>query len=113
MARRSSITPLPCGERASSADWPTRRAQRQRSDGEGERPLRIRRSPSPYPLPLGERVHAARTRTLEAKGFRVLRFSNREVMTSIDVVLDTILAALGMSPPTPDPSPRGGGERAS
>ena len=36
---------------------------------------------------------AIRTRRLEAQGFRILRFSNREVMTTIDVVLDTILAA--------------------
>ena len=51
-----------------------------------------------------------RTQFLEQRGFRVLRFSNREVMTSIDIVLDTILAALGTSPPTPGPSPQGGGE---
>ena len=36
---------------------------------------------------------AARTRYLNANGYRVLRFSNREVMTAIDIVLDTILAA--------------------
>ena len=56
------------------------------------------------------RADAARTRALEAQGYRVLRFTNREVMTSIDVVLDTILAALGTAPPTPNPSPRGEGE---
>jgi very-short-patch-repair endonuclease len=57
-----------------------------------------------------------RTAFLEGQGFRVLRFSNREVMTSIDVVLDTILAALGSATPTPvqasgltRPSPQGGG----
>jgi very-short-patch-repair endonuclease len=37
---------------------------------------------------------AVRTKELERQGFRVLRFSNRGVMTSIDVVLDTIFAAL-------------------
>ena len=52
---------------------------------------------------------AERTRSFESQGFRVLRFSNRDVMTSIDVVLDTILAALGSATPTPDPSPQGGG----
>ena len=51
----------------------------------------------------GERTHV-----LEARGFRVIRFSNREVMTEIDVVLDTILAACGTT--TPRPSPHGGGE---
>ena len=35
-----------------------------------------------------------RTFVLSTHGFRVLRFSNRDVMTAIDVVLDTILAAL-------------------
>jgi very-short-patch-repair endonuclease len=37
---------------------------------------------------------AARTANLNAQGYRVLRFSNHDVMTSIDVVLDTIAAAL-------------------
>ncbi|KAA2236985.1 endonuclease domain-containing protein [Salinarimonas soli] len=50
-----------------------------------------------------------RTATLEAQGFRVLRFSNRDVMTGIDVVLDTIFAALATPTPTPGPSPQGGG----
>ena len=39
------------------------------------------------------RADEARTSRLENEGFSVLRFSNREVMTTIDVVLDTILAA--------------------
>ncbi len=51
----------------------------------------------------------ARTAALEAQGFRVLRFSNRDVMTGIDVVLETILAALATPTPTPGPSPQGGG----
>ncbi|MFL5077479.1 MAG: endonuclease domain-containing protein [Microvirga sp.] len=51
---------------------------------------------------------AARTEALKSRGYRMLRFSNREVMTAIDIVLDTILAALGPSPPTPGPSPPGG-----
>jgi very-short-patch-repair endonuclease len=50
-----------------------------------------------------------RTAFLNQRGFRVLRFTNREVMTSIDVVLDTVLAALGTSPPTPTPPRKGEG----
>jgi very-short-patch-repair endonuclease len=53
---------------------------------------------------------ARRTSYLEGQGFRVLRFSNRDVMTEIDVVLDTIYAALAGATPTPGPSPQGGGE---
>jgi very-short-patch-repair endonuclease len=63
-----------------------------------------------------QRYDLARTNWLEAQGFRVLRFSNAQVMTEADMVIDTIYAALtigdepGRSPPTPIPSPRGGGE---
>ncbi|WP_307429831.1 endonuclease domain-containing protein [Labrys monachus] len=47
-------------------------------------------------------------------GFEVLRFSNHDVMRATRSVVDTIFAALHPSPPTPYPSPRGGGEaRAS
>ena len=53
---------------------------------------------------------AIRTAFMEAQGYRVLRFSNRDVMLHIDIVLDTIAAALS-STPTPNPSPRGGGEK--
>jgi very-short-patch-repair endonuclease len=53
----------------------------------------------------------ARTAYLNAQGYRVLRVSNRDVMTSIDVVLDTIVADLEPTP-TPNPSPQGGGEHA-
>jgi very-short-patch-repair endonuclease len=53
---------------------------------------------------------ARRTSYLEGQGFRVLRFSNRDVMTEIDVVLGTIYAALAGATPTPGPSPQGGGE---
>ena len=54
-----------------------------------------------------------RTAFLKQQGFRVLRFSNREVMTGIDVVLDTILAALGHPIPVRTsgaarPTPQGG-----
>ncbi len=51
---------------------------------------------------------ANRTAFMQAQGYRVLRFSNRDVMMlHIGMVLDTIAAALT---PTPNPSPRGGGE---
>lgn len=47
---------------------------------------------------------------LKREGFRLLRFSNREVMTELDAVLDTIHAALVATTPTPYPSPQGGGD---
>lgn len=37
---------------------------------------------------------AARTARLQALGYRVLRFSNRDVMTDLESVLDTIYAAV-------------------
>jgi very-short-patch-repair endonuclease len=37
---------------------------------------------------------AGRTRALEASGWRVLRFSNRQVMLELDSVVETILAAV-------------------
>jgi very-short-patch-repair endonuclease len=58
---------------------------------------------------------AKRTSYLEAKGYRVLRFWNNEVLEQTEGVISLILAALG-TPPTPDPSPplRGGrGERCA
>ncbi len=50
---------------------------------------------------------AIRTAFLEAQGYRVLRFSNHDVILHIDIVLDTIAATLS---PTPNPSPQGGGD---
>jgi very-short-patch-repair endonuclease len=50
---------------------------------------------------------AVRTAFMQTQGYRVLRFSNRDVMLHIDMVLDTIAASLA---PTPFPSPRGRGE---
>jgi very-short-patch-repair endonuclease len=55
----------------------------------------------------------ARTRYLEANGYRVLRFWNNEVCENIAGVLLTIDTAINADrPPTPDPSPpqAGGGE---
>jgi very-short-patch-repair endonuclease len=51
-----------------------------------------------------------RTAYLASQGFGVLRFSNREVMTAIDTVLDTIRAALGPATPTPAPPRKGEGK---
>ncbi|MGH6935876.1 MAG: endonuclease domain-containing protein, partial [Methylocella sp.] len=40
---------------------------------------------------------AIRTAFMEAQGYRVLRFSNRDVMLHMDMVLDTIAAALSIT----------------
>jgi very-short-patch-repair endonuclease len=53
---------------------------------------------------------AERTRAIESRGYRVLRFWNNDVFGNIDGVLHDIQCALT---PTPDPSPQGGGERCS
>src|SRR6058998_887966 len=53
------------------------------------------------------RSDEARTRYLEANDYRVLRFWNNEVLGNLEGVLSEIQRAL---PPTPDPSPQGGGE---
>ena len=50
-----------------------------------------------------EGYDAARTAFLEKRGYRVLRFTNDDVMSSLDGVLMTILDAL--TPPLPDPLP--------
>ena len=48
-----------------------------------------------------------RMRQIEAAGYRVLRFWNNDVVGNLEGVLSEIQSAL---PPTPDPSPQGGGE---
>ena len=48
----------------------------------------------------GEQADAARSAAIEAKGFRVLRFSNQDVMTNRVGVLETIAAALAERAPT-------------
>jgi very-short-patch-repair endonuclease len=50
-------------------------------------------------------------RRTASQGYRVLRFSNRNVMVELDSVLDTIFAAV--STPSPYPSPQGRGEMPS
>ena len=53
---------------------------------------------------------AARTRFLETRGFRVLRFWNDDVLRETDAVLDAIAAALAPQTPTRRPLPPGGGQ---
>ena len=43
----------------------------------------------------------ARTRSLEKRGYSVLRFTNADVMTNLDAVLSEILKALGRDPDDP------------
>jgi very-short-patch-repair endonuclease len=59
---------------------------------------------------------AVRDDYLKGRGFRVLRFWNNEVMTNPDgvyLVVERVLAerSEAVAPPTPDPSPQGGGRR--
>ncbi len=56
-----------------------------------------------------------RQRYLESQGFMVLRFSNNDVVSNVDGVMDVVVGVLdGLSSettaPTPGPSPQGGGE---
>jgi very-short-patch-repair endonuclease len=61
---------------------------------------------------------AQRTAWLESQGYRVLRFWNNDVLKSPHNIGEAIIeamrgcAAISKSP-TPNPSPQGGGERAS
>ena len=49
---------------------------------------------------------AARTASIKAEGYSALRFSNRDVLTALDAVLDTIAAALPADMAT-NPPPHG------
>jgi very-short-patch-repair endonuclease len=49
----------------------------------------------------GERADACRSAAIEAKGFKVLRFSNLDVMTNRAGVLETIATAVAERAPTP------------
>lgn len=49
----------------------------------------------------------ARTRKLEAMGYRVLRFWDNDVLTNIEGVLEVILTALASPAPHPGPLPEG------
>ena len=58
---------------------------------------------------------AARTRELEAKGWRVIRFWNSDVMSNLEGVIETIVAEIERTPssPRPSPPPRAGGAEPS
>jgi len=49
----------------------------------------------------GEMRDARRTAYIESQGFRVLRFSNRDVLTNRSGVLETIAAAVAANAPSP------------
>jgi len=51
-----------------------------------------------------------REQALKAGGYRVLRFSNEDIVLGVKSVLDRITSALAGT--TPSPSPQGGGEPA-
>jgi very-short-patch-repair endonuclease len=50
-----------------------------------------------------EGYDAVRTKVLEGRGYRVLRFTNTDVMTNLDGVLRAILIALGRDRESPRP----------
>ena len=50
-----------------------------------------------------EAYDAARTRALQARGYRVIRFTNADVMTNLDGALRAILIALDRDPESPHP----------
>lgn len=52
---------------------------------------------------------AARTRFLEANGYKVLRFCNNDVLLRTDTVIEAIWNAVGYRPLTPTPLPEGEG----
>ncbi|MGE3250256.1 MAG: endonuclease domain-containing protein [Hyphomonadaceae bacterium] len=56
-----------------------------------------------------EALDEERQAWLEARGYRVLRFGNGEVLRDVSAVLQRICDA-GALTPTPGPSPQGGGE---
>ncbi len=66
----------------------------------------------------GDTVEYDRKRDLffKSEGYDVLRFTNHDITCNLNGVLATIHHALGLAigadePPTPNPSPQGGGER--
>ena len=52
-----------------------------------------------------------RTSFLESRGYRVLRFWNDDALARTEAVLESIVAALQATHPSPQPSPRSRGER--
>jgi very-short-patch-repair endonuclease len=63
---------------------------------------------------VGHATDAARDAHLRRNGFHVLRFWNNDVMANPEGVVEVVLKALrtNSTPPTPGPSPRGGGGRS-
>jgi very-short-patch-repair endonuclease len=57
-----------------------------------------------------EKRDARRDAFLTARGYRVLRFNNHDVMTNRQGVVEAISAALAASPSLPSPASGGGGE---
>jgi very-short-patch-repair endonuclease len=53
---------------------------------------------------------ATRTKFLESRGYRVLRFWNNDVLQNVDGVLEVIQSAI-LATPTAIPSSQGGGEQ--
>jgi very-short-patch-repair endonuclease len=57
----------------------------------------------------GAKSDVARSAWLEARGFRVLRFWNNDVLRNLDGVVEAILIALREEAPPPHPAPMEGG----
>jgi len=60
-----------------------------------------------------EQRDARRDAYLASKGFRVLRFNNYDVMINRQGVLETIAAAIELTPPWPSPASGGGDARTA
>jgi very-short-patch-repair endonuclease len=54
-----------------------------------------------------ERYDARRTAWLQEQGYRVIRFTNSDVMTNEAAVLQAIIDALAATAPLPGPLPKG------
>ena len=61
----------------------------------------------------GQSYDERRQHALEQAGVRVLRFWNSELLQNLEGVLIVILDAVRRSPPSPRPSPPGGGRGGS
>ncbi len=56
-----------------------------------------------------EQADAARTRHLEARGWRILRFWDHDVLQQTEAVIEAIWNDIGKPDPHPNPSPNGRG----
>ena len=67
--------------------------------------------------PGAQAYDAERDAFMRAEGYRILRFTNHDVMTGLDGCMTLIMLELGRparkTTPTLDPSPQGGGRRRS